>query len=110
MGESSYRDFAHRLRVTRIILAVSEKEAAARAGVSLATYRKWESEGRLSTEPALRFAEAFDISVEWLFAGETAFIGRHLSRARGKVVLLPAGGPWWRQHHSRRFGAPPPAA
>src|SRR5262245_21795335 len=85
--QNYWRDYAHRLRVTRIVLVMSEKDAAAAHGVTLTTYRKWEN-GRppRSNKPYLAFAATYDVSLDWLIAGEAADIGGHLSRgALGKV-------------------------
>src|SRR5262249_51649755 len=87
-------DYGHRLRVTRIVLGISENEAAAAHGVTLATYRKWE-DGRppRSCKSYLVFAAKYDVNLDWLIAGEAAYIGSHLSKlAPGKVALLPNGG------------------
>jgi DNA-binding XRE family transcriptional regulator len=37
-----HRELSERLRATRKILGISEREAADAAGVTVATYRKWE--------------------------------------------------------------------
>ena len=94
-----WRDYAHRLRVTRIVLGISEKEAAAGHGVTLATYRKWE-DGRppRSGKPYLAFSAKYDVNLDWLIAGEAADIGGHLSKgAAGKVALLQVKGPLYRR-------------
>src|SRR5262249_18256409 len=96
-------DYAHRLRVTRIVLGISEEEAADAHGVTLATYRKWE-DGRppRSGEPYLAFSAKYDVSLDWLIAGEAADMGDHLSnRAPGKVALLPVRGPLHRRVRPR---------
>ena len=88
--------YAHRLRVTRIALNITEAEAAEAHGVRLATYRKWEAGGRPhSIGPMLRFMEKFDVSADWLVAGEGFGIRSHLTT--GKVAILPFTGP-----HRRR--------
>jgi transcriptional regulator with XRE-family HTH domain len=110
-----WRDYGHRLRVTRIVLGISEKEAAAAHGVTLATYRKWE-DGRppRSGKPYLAFSAKYDVNLDWLIAGEAANIGGHLSnRAPGKVALLPVRGPLYRRlrPQDRSIAKPmPPAA
>jgi hypothetical protein len=76
-------DYAHRLRVTRIVLGISEGEAAAAHGVTLGTYRKWE-DGRppRSCKPYLAFSEKYDVNLDWfsdrpprIFLGFSAFVG-----------------------------------
>jgi len=92
-------DYGHRLRVTRIVLGISENEAAAAHGVTLATYRKWE-DGRppRSCKSYLVFAAKYDVNLDWLIAGEAAYIGSHLSKlAPGKVALLRVKGPLYRR-------------
>jgi transcriptional regulator with XRE-family HTH domain len=97
-----WSDYGHRLRVTRIVLGISEKEAAAAHGVTLATYRKWEN-GRppRSSKPYLAFTAKYDVNLDWLIAGEAASIGGHLSKlAPGKVALLQVKGPLYRRVRS----------
>jgi transcriptional regulator with XRE-family HTH domain len=103
MSERNYwHDYAHRLRVTRIVLGVTEKEAAAAHGVTLTTYRKWENgKPPRSGKPYLAFSAKYDVNLDWLIAGETADIGSHLSKgAPGKVALLPVKGPLYRRVRS----------
>src|SRR5262245_47644177 len=95
---AAWRDYAYRLRVTRIVLGMTEKEAAAAHGVTLKTYLKWE-DGRppRSGKPYLAFVEKYDVNLDWLIVGETANIGSHLSKgAPGKVALLQVNGPFYR--------------
>jgi hypothetical protein len=79
------RGFAHRLRVNRIALGLTEEEAAAVAGRTVETWRRYEAtgEGHI-TGPLLLFAERYKLSLDWLFGGR----GR-LESATGKVVSLP---------------------
>jgi Helix-turn-helix len=96
-----WRGCGHRLRVTRIALGITETAAADAYGVSLATYRKYEVgyPQRAKLDGGwVRFADTFDVSIDWLCIGETATIGAHLAkRAPGKVAILPARGPRWRR-------------
>jgi hypothetical protein len=42
----SRRLYAHRLRVTRLVLCITEEEAATAHAVLMRTYRRWENGGR----------------------------------------------------------------
>jgi transcriptional regulator with XRE-family HTH domain len=99
--------YAHRLRVIRIVLGLSEKDAAVAHGVTLRTYRKWEAGAeQRSPTPMLNFASRHNVSIDWLVIGEGAAIDSHLAkRAQGKVAILPVKGPRWRQH---QVAAAPP--
>jgi transcriptional regulator with XRE-family HTH domain len=97
-----WRACGHRLRVTRIALGITEQAAADAHGVTLATYRKYEA--GYPQRPKLAggfvgFANAFDVSIDWLCSGETAYIGAHLAKRNpGIVAILPARGPHSRLH------------
>jgi hypothetical protein len=55
----------------------------------LRTYRKWEAGApqRSSTWNVCCFAQKFNISLDWLIAGDAAKIGRRLTE--GKIAILP---------------------
>jgi transcriptional regulator with XRE-family HTH domain len=82
--------FGHRLRVTRIALEISEQEAAKAFGVTLRTYRKYEAGGHQRGNGASDFAEAYDVSLDWLCHGEGDGLSAHLRKNVGrKVAILP---------------------
>ena len=70
-GALYWRDFAERLRRSRVLRGISEKEAAAALGVSVKTYRKWETgqRHRDNISGVSNFASTFDVSLNWLIAG-----------------------------------------
>jgi len=94
--EEFYRPLGHRLRVVRLALDITEQEAAAAAGLSIRTYRRWESgcpqKRRGGTNNLLSFAEKYDVSLDWLLCGVGTRVGSHLASAKGRVVILPARG------------------
>jgi transcriptional regulator with XRE-family HTH domain len=107
----SWRLCGHRLRITRIALGLTEKEAADAHAVSLRTYRKWENGGRQRGSAFLRFAEKFDVTLDWLVGGETARVGSHISNhAKGKFPILPAKGLKYRRRHTAQHEIAPGAA
>jgi transcriptional regulator with XRE-family HTH domain len=107
----SWRLCGHRLRVTRLTLGITEKEAAAAHGVTVNTYRKWEAGGRQRGGRFVDFAEKYDVSLNWLVGAEAAQIGSHLAkRAKGKIAILPAKGPQWRRVHRVGWPETNPAA
>jgi transcriptional regulator with XRE-family HTH domain len=89
------RAVGHRLAVIRAVVGITEIEAARAARITLRTWRKWEAgRGRLSSRAIMHFAHEYRVSLDWLLDGEAGWIGEHLAkRARGKVAILPAGGP-----------------
>lgn len=89
MSNSYWHAVARRLRVTRGALGLTEQQGAEAFGVSLLTYRRYEAGRRhRSAGPAINFARRYDVSLDWLFDGDTDRIGRHLTR--GKIAILPA--------------------
>lgn len=81
-----HREFAHRLRVTRIALNITEEEAAAAAGRSVKTWRRYEATGTGHITCAiLLFAEHYTIDLEWLFGRKST---GHKSMP-GKIAILP---------------------
>jgi transcriptional regulator with XRE-family HTH domain len=88
---------ARRMRIARLALGITEQEAAAAWRVTLRTYRKWEagSPPRSGTWNFCCFAEKFNVSLDWLIAGDTSRLGRHLTQ--GKIAILPSAGPWRRK-------------
>jgi DNA-binding XRE family transcriptional regulator len=71
MARMSWRAVGNRLRVTRIVLGITEQEAAAGFGVTLKTYRNYEA-GRpqRSGRSGRAFARKHNISLDWLYGGE----------------------------------------
>jgi transcriptional regulator with XRE-family HTH domain len=64
-----------RLPITRLVLGISKVEAAAAAGVSLRTYRKWEAgHNRPTNTGILALAFAYDVSLDWLVNGEFSWL------------------------------------
>ena len=89
-----WRQVGHRYRVARLALVLTEEEAAAAAGVTAKTWRKWENKGprRAGHFGPLDFAVRFDVSIDWLFYGQGESIGSHLARhACGVIAILPCG-------------------
>ncbi len=90
------RAYARRLRIARLALNISEAEAAAAHGITLRTYRRWEAglpQGA-STWPVLKFAKAYDISLDWLIGGDGRWLKVHMTKqARGKIAILPTCEP-----------------
>jgi transcriptional regulator with XRE-family HTH domain len=91
-----YREFGHRLRVTRIALGLTEEEAAAAAGRTVETWRRYEAIGLGNiTGPILLFTKAHNIGLDWLFRGKGGGIGAHLYKSTpGKIAILPTSGQW----------------
>jgi transcriptional regulator with XRE-family HTH domain len=104
-----YLGLGHRLRVARIALGISEAEAATSAKRSVRTWRKYEETGRVrGGYPIVAFAGKYDVSLDWLVAGDGAMLRSHLGKnAQGKIAILPAKGNWYRG--AQAVGLPKPA-
>jgi transcriptional regulator with XRE-family HTH domain len=87
----SWKACAHRLKVTRIALGISESEAATAHDVTVATYRKYEAGAPQRASYGWRkFAEKYNVSFDWLVSGVGAGLAPHLSKNMGgKVAILP---------------------
>jgi transcriptional regulator with XRE-family HTH domain len=83
-----------RFRLARLALGLTESDAAEACGVSLRSYQGYEAGKRQrSMIPACEFSERFDVSLDWLFCGDTSRIRRHLAKGSiGKVAILPFTG------------------
>jgi hypothetical protein len=78
-----YRDFGERLRATRLVLGITEAEAAAAFLITLRTYRRREA-GLMFNDPygLLSFATKYDICVDWLAAGKGSVAAALTARSR----------------------------
>jgi len=94
MTDDSWIETGHRLRVTRLALGITEREAAAASGVTVRTYRRWEAGGYPRGTGLRDFAARYDVSMDWLLFGGAATIRPHLAkRAGGKLAILPVRRP-----------------
>jgi hypothetical protein len=85
-----YREFGHRLRVTRIALDLTEEEAAAAAGRTVETWRRYEETGMGNiTGPILLVTKRYNISLDWLFCAAGGG-GRAHKSMPGRIAILPA--------------------
>ncbi len=95
---ASCRGFGDRLRLARLALDLTERQAAAAAAVTLQTFRRWERRRwpHQRWDAVAAFAAAYDVSFDWLLLGDPGGLGGHLSkRTAGKVVLFcPRGKAW----------------
>jgi transcriptional regulator with XRE-family HTH domain len=95
-----------RLRVTRLALGISEKDAASAYGVTLQTYRKYENGAPERGSAFVDFAEKYDVSIDWLICGTSARLGSHLTKNRGgKIAILPVINANERQRRDRALVA-----
>jgi transcriptional regulator with XRE-family HTH domain len=89
------RAIGRRLRTARIVVGITEQQAADAFRVSLRTYRSYEvgREPRGGINSTLKFCRLYKVSVDWVLEGEGATVGRHLAvDAPGKVAILPVVG------------------
>ena len=89
-----WRQVGRRFRIARLALGLTDEQAAAAAGVTVGTWRKWENNGprRAGHLGPLDFADRFGVSIDWLFRGRGAGIASHLSQhANGVIAILPRG-------------------
>ena len=66
-----HKAFGRRLREVRLTLGLTEEQAAADAGRSVMTWRKYEETGRgYITAAIVQFASVHRIRLDWLFCGD----------------------------------------
>jgi transcriptional regulator with XRE-family HTH domain len=77
--------------ITRLTLGITEAEAAAAYGVTVRTYRGWEAgrRQRLNHDGIVRFAEKYDVSIDWIVSGEGFGLGPHMTKPAGNLAILP---------------------
>ena len=99
MPKADYRAAGHRLRVTRLTLGITEFGSRGGARCHLADLSEvgggppatWDE----VTVPA--FAEKYNVSLDWLSAGEGLGLRHHLSaKTSGKLAILPTMSAWRR--------------
>lgn len=71
--KDDWKHAARRLAAIRGAHKLTQEDAADIAGVTVRTWRKWESSGRgpISMAPLTKFGMALDISLDWIFDGQT---------------------------------------
>jgi transcriptional regulator with XRE-family HTH domain len=91
MKKLSWRAIGRRLRTARIVLGLTEKQAADVFGVSLRTYRGYEAgHPERGSRGSGRFSHKYKVSIGWIIEGAGRTVGRHLAEdAPGKVAILP---------------------
>jgi transcriptional regulator with XRE-family HTH domain len=91
------KEGAARLRLARMVLGITEIEAAAAAGIALPAYRRWEGGAAPGIFSMLRFAGKYGLSLDWLFVGDGQGLRCHLTtKAHGKLAILPTTNSKWR--------------
>jgi transcriptional regulator with XRE-family HTH domain len=90
-----------RLRLARTRAGVSQRMLGGLAGITKDQVRRFEmGENRLSAGVMVIFAEALDVSTDWILTGAMpvpAVVDVHAQRAAALIQKLPPGAP--------RFGA-----
>jgi transcriptional regulator with XRE-family HTH domain len=108
---TSNRAFGRRLRLVRLVLGLSEEDAATAMSVTIRTLRKWEAGGSRTNSawPFVQFSRKYNVSLDWLLLGDARSIGAHLAkRSTGRLAILPAVGPEGRKRLAREKPVPPP--
>ncbi len=77
-----FADIGERLRFVREFFGLSQAEMARKAGVSLGTYNNWETGlARLSLDGGRRLKRELQLSLDFLYEGETDALSAILTRA-----------------------------
>lgn len=97
-SQTYWRQYGDRLRLARLVLQITEAQAADAAGVTLKTYKKWEAgTPHRQGKGFFRLAEKYDISLDWLGLGEGGGVRNHLVFNRSKFSILPVMTRWRRE-------------
>ena len=88
MNRRQFKQWGKRLQITRAALNLTEQQAADGHGITLKTYRRWEAGeiGRCCTGPTLRFAQRYNLSLDWLIEGDTSRLDSRFTA--GNVAIL----------------------
>jgi transcriptional regulator with XRE-family HTH domain len=110
-----WKAYGDRLRLVRLLLGISEEQAADAHGVTVQTYKKWEAGGRQRGASRARTSKNYDISIDWLFSGRANLLKKQIAfNPGGKLAILPVTDSEWRQRrrglHNLHGGSPPTAA
>lgn len=65
-----YDAYSNRMREVRRLLNISEKDAAAAYGCTLATYRRYENGATQRNKGMLNFCEKYGITLNWMMSGK----------------------------------------
>ena len=87
-----YVNFGPRLRVARIVLGLSEAEAAEECDVSLRTYRRWE-EGKVQRGVGTVDFLCSHGLLDWASSGDGRRIPKRFRRTKGVLAILPVLNP-----------------
>jgi transcriptional regulator with XRE-family HTH domain len=91
-----------RLRILRIVLGYSEAGMAEEIGISVQTYRKWETGGAVRKFDALiDFLVERKISLNWIIEGDAS--GVHAELSSGNIIILPVDTPYARERRENRL-------
>ena len=82
------RAAAERARTRRLALGITQEDAAARAGISTPTLKRFEKNGRMGFDSVIRLGVALDAidGFDQLFAAKTTFASLEDVLAPGKPV------------------------
>lgn len=84
-----WRAAGERIRLAREALGITIEEAAASCGASSRTFRRYEAGERQRGHKLLDFAEKYNVSLDYVFCGDTRVLGKHLALAsNGKIAIL----------------------
>jgi transcriptional regulator with XRE-family HTH domain len=82
MTEISNERVAQRLAIVRRIAGTTQEEFATKAGLTRAAYNRWETANNpLSIEAATRLCVTYDLTLDYIFHGDTSGLRDRLSKA-----------------------------
>jgi transcriptional regulator with XRE-family HTH domain len=94
-------EIARRLRMTRAAFALTQREFAAKAGITASAYNRYERAKRfIALDQALKLRAAYGLTLDWIYCGETAGLPIHLLAACDSAC---------RRDQRRATNQPPPA-
>ena len=78
--DASVDAIAHRLRVTREALGLTQTELCRRTGIATNTYNQWEmGRGRPDLDQAMKLCNAFRYTLDWIYRGDSAGLPGNLA-------------------------------
>lgn len=77
-----YAEIGERLQFIREFFELDQPDMAAKAGISLSTYNNCETgSGRISLDAAKRLRRQLQVSLDFIYEGDTAALSAMLSKA-----------------------------
>lgn len=92
LTDRSKAGIAYRLKLTRDVFGLDQKEFAARAGIAANTFNQYETATNVpALEVAHKLCDAYRITLDWIFRGDFGSLRHDTARALEAMHRLRSG-------------------